>query len=883
MSMTPGRTLAHYTLREKIGEGGMGAVYRATDSRLSRDVAIKVLPEDVAKDAERLARFQREAQLLASLNHPNIAAIHGLEEADGQPFLVLELVEGEDLAQRLSRGAIPIPEALGIARQIAEALEEAHESGIVHRDLKPANIKLTPAGKVKVLDFGLAKAFEPMTGAADDPSLSPTLTAAATRAGVILGTAAYMSPEQARGAVVDKRSDVWAFGCVLLEMITGRGTFSEATVTDTLASVLRSDPDWGALPPGAPAALTRLLRRCLRKDPRQRLRDIGEARVAIDEMLAGGDVQEQAPATAGSGYPRGRWLVPALVAAGLAAAVTAAGMLLVRPSPSGAAIEKYEVVSGDIQVDDPVAPAISPDGRRIVFVKDGGLWLRDLDQIDPRPLSGTNKALRPFWAPDSEWLGFLRDGSLWRISIRGGQAAAIASGVGEFGGGSGLSWGASDRIVFALGGGGLAEVSASGGDPKNLLEPTPGEEGDLHEPWLLPRGAGVLFVAHRLASTADSLYVLADGKRKLLLQLDGQRIGRPVYSPTGHILYHRQAANAGLWAVPFSLSRLETTGEPFLVAPDGSLPTVSDDGTLLYVRGGGGGTRSLVWVGRDGTLEEEVGQPQTRIGHPSISPDGRFVAVMGLENDNGDIWVHDIQRGTHSRLTFTPPMDWEPCWSPDGRQVIFWDGVTRAISSKAADGTGEVKRLVAEDTLDSGNPAMTPDGRTMALWVKTATNKNDIDILPLDGDGKLVPLIHSPANESDPQISPDGNYLAYVSDESGRQEIYLTRFPSAEGKWQVSVSGGDIPRWDPRGTALYYRAGDALMEVALDAGPAPRISSPRKLFTLTTAGSDSYASERFAVAPDGRRFLMVKENNPEGTHVGIVLIHNWLADLRRSD
>ncbi len=334
--------------------------------------------------------------------------------------------------------------------------------------------------------------------------------------------------------------------------------------------------------------------------------------------------------------------------------------------------------------------------------------------------------------------------------------------------------------------------------------------------------------------------------------------------------------------MPFSLSKLETTGEPFLVAPDGGLPTVAADGTLLYVRGGAGGTQRLAWVARDGTIQQEVGQPQSRIGHPVLSPDGRYAAVMGFENDNGDIWIHDLERGTHSRLTFSPAADWDPSWSPDGKRVIYWDGVTRAITSKAADGTGEATRLVKEETLDSGVPSITPDGRTLVLWVKNQTTREDIETLSLEGDGKLVPLIQTPANEMDPQLSPDGRYLAYVSDESAHQEIYLTRFPSAEGKWQVSVAGGDKPRWDPRGGALYYRAGGALMEVAVDTGPAPRIGSPRKLFTITTAGSESYASEQFAVSPDGQRFLMVKEDNPEANRAELVLVHNWLAELHGS-
>ena len=880
MPLQPGQRLAHYEVHEKIGAGGMGEVYRATDTRLSRDVAIKALPDDVARDPERLARFRREAQLLAALNHPNIAAIHGLEEDEEKVFLALELVPGHDLSARIKEGPLPFPEAVGLALQIAEALEDAHEQGIVHRDLKPANIKVTPLGKVKILDFGLAKALEPVPGDGGSASLSPTMTAAATRAGIILGTAAYMSPEQARGTQVDRRADIWAFGCVLLEMLSGRNVFSEPTVSDTLASVLKSEPDWDALPRGTSASMRRLLMRCLQKDPKLRLRDIGEARIALKEILS--SPQDDAVAVAAlPAKATARWgLVAGAIV--LTALATWLAVTLTRPEKPEGLLRRIDLVGEGLQVDLHLMPQISPDGRKVVYANDGRLWIREMDRLEPRALPGTEGSSYPFWSPDSASVGYIHGNDLRRIAIEGGASATITPSVGSFNSAAGLAWGEDGRIVYSRGDTGLMEVQAVGGEPRVLLAPAE-TESDHHQPSQLPDRRGVLFVAHRQATGPDTISVLADGKRKDILSIEKETLFRPIYAPSGHILYRRRGTRAGLWAVPFDLKRLETTGEPFLLEQDADFPSIARDGSLLYVRGATTGLQQLVWISRDGAVEGTMGQPQTRMDSPAISPDGERIAVMAQENENWDIWIHDVTRSTRTRLTFTSAMDWDPAWTADGSRVIFWEGTTRAISWKAADGTGEVERLVDPNLSDSGVPSITSDGSQMVFWARPNQNVDDIWSMPLSGERTPVPLIQSPAREDHPRISPDGSFMAYVSNESGRNEVYLTRFPGGEGKWQVSVTGGTIPRWSPSGDRLFYVELPAanVMEVDVSLTPAVRMSTPRLLFNTKKAEVEMNENTRFDVSRDGKRFLMIKSLRPEGDRPRLVLVDNWMAQIKK--
>jgi Tol biopolymer transport system component len=517
----------------------------------------------------------------------------------------------------------------------------------------------------------------------------------------------------------------------------------------------------------------------------------------------------------------------------------------------------------------------------VVYVSEDRLWVRELSRLEPRELPGTEGARWPVWSPDGQFIAYAKDEGIWKVPVQGGEAAAIAIGVGGIGGAGGLSWGPDGRIVFARGGSGLFEVSSRGGDPRSLRETDEETENDLHNPVFLPDGSGVLYVTHRKATAPDTISVFAGGESKEILQIEDVTLRSPVYSPTGHILYRRMGTKTGLWAVPFSLSRHEATGEPFLVDPEGSDASApSAGGALLFVRGAGSGLRQLVWVSREGVVEGTVGQPQTNIGSPVISPDGRRVAVMGQEDENWDIWIHDVDRGTRTRLTFSSKMDWDPTWMPDGSSVVFWDGETRAISKRAADGTGETERIVAEELDDSGVPTITPDGKTMVFWVERSSDQEDLWVQSLDGEGTPTPLLETAAVEDAPRISPDGRHLAYVSDESGRNEVYLTRFPGGEGKWQVSVNGGQAPVWDRSGDKIFYREKGALMEVDVDTDPTVRLGSPRKLFEAKDADVLIRNFHRFDVAPDGERFIMVQELKQEGVYPSLVLVENWAEEFR---
>jgi hypothetical protein len=864
-----GRVISHFAVSEKLGAGGMGEVYRARDSRLGREVALKVLPEAFALDPERMARFEREAHLLASLNHPNIAAIYGIEDADGVRCLVLELVEGETLLERIYRAPLALEEVLDIARQVAEALESAHERGIIHRDLKPGNIKVTPTGTVKVLDFGLAKVFE-SEAAITDLSHSPTLTTPATRLGVIMGTAAYMSPEQARGREVDKRTDIFAFGCVLFEMLTGRQAFSGETVSDTMASILKLDPEWSRLPASTPPALLRLLRRCLEKDPKLRLRDIGEARIALADPRASAAEAAAAsvPAAAAPFRSRALWLAAAIVLA--AASAFVAWTLKPAATPP---LRKFEVVIvGSTNLLYP--PVISPDGRVLAYVAENQLWVRELDKLEPRAIPSTAGASHPFWSPDSAFLGYLLEGKLWKIPVSGGGAAAIASAGGDFTGGGGVFWGDDGTIVYSRGNTGLFSVSDLGGDAR-LAVPLLEDEADLHKPFVLPGGKGILTVVHGRNRPPDTLVLLAGAQRTVLVRFEGDALWDPSYSPTGHILFSRAGTNSGVWALPFALASLKPTGEPFLILAGASSPSVSRDGTLTFVRGASTGLEQLVWVGLDGKVEAANSQPQPYIGSPRLSPDGSRAAVVS--RDQGlDVWIHDFKRNTRTRLTFDPAIDQSPVWSPNGDQ-IFYANLNHGLAVKTADGTGTVQYLG-----EGESPSLSGDGKYLAFTRDGKDTAADIWYMPLTGERKPVSLLATPASEIQPQISPDGRYLAYVSDESGAPQVYLTRFPSGEGKWQVSVDAGAFPRWSRKGDKLFYRGGARQMtEVAVStAGNAPALGAARRLFNPDTAGVMFEGPFQFDVSPDGRRFLMVREVRQGAERTAITVVQNWFTEFQ---
>ena len=877
MDLASGTSLAQYRLAEKIGEGGMGVVWRAQDTTLGRDVAIKVLPEIFALDPERLERFAREAKILASLSHPNVAAIYGLHESGGIRFLAMELVPGEDLARRLERGALPLDEALHLARQMAEALEAAHDSGVVHRDLKPANVKVSPDGRVKVLDFGLARAFEADT-AGGAPSLSPTLTQRATRAGVILGTAAYMSPEQARGRSVDRRADIWSFGVVLFEMLTGGRLFEGETVSDTLASVLKTEPAWDTLPAATPVPIRRLLRRCLQKDPRRRLRHVGDAILEIDQALAGPAPEDEAipaPAPAAAAPAAGGWrlLVPIVVTAAMAAAAGLFGSrFLQRESPT-LPLRKFEIPVEHLDTEPNRRPLISPDGATLLYFADGRLWLRGLSELKPRPLATGDRSSYPFWSPDAAMVGFFRDGKLWKAPIAGGEAVVVCTLPNAPVGGTGGAWRPDGTIVFSTGSGSLYEVPARGGDARVLHDVDLKVESDFHDPHVLPDGRTLVFVVHRQEG-ADTIAALVNGRRKVLLQMKEQRFSYPTWSPSGHLIYRRTGSGGGIWAAPFSADKVALTGEPFLVAADAGEPSAGADGSLAYFAGEGS-RMHLAWVDRAGQVEGTVGQSQEGIVRPRVSPDGTRVAVSALEVENRDIWIHDLARGTKTRLTFDATPENNPAWTPAGDRVLFsrTESPGANIYIQAADGSG-----TAEKIAEGFGGRVSRDGRMMAYDIGLMGHA-DLMTLDLHGDRTPSRRVETPAAELCPEISPDGQYLAYQSNESGHEEIYVHRFPSGEGRWQVSATGGTLPRWSPKGNELFFVADDDLMVVDVQTQPAFRLGTPKKLFSGRPLNLSSMSD--YDVSPDGRRILVVQREG-SATVPRITAVQNWYREFAGS-
>lgn len=884
------KSISHYEVIEKIGAGGMGEVYRASDPKLGRQVAIKVLPEIFARDAERMARFQREAQLLASLNHPNIGAIYGLEEDGGAHALVLELVEGPTLADRIEASPIPPEQVIPIALQIAEALENAHDRGIVHRDLKPANIKLTPDGQVKVLDFGLAKALEDDREGSGSAMLSqsPTITGGMTGAHVILGTAAYMSPEQARGSAVDRRADIWAFGVILFEMLTGRRLFSGETVSDTLASVLMKETDWGVLPESAPPRLRKLIRRCLEREPRRRLRDIGEARIVLEALAAGAPDDEVGVAAPAGGVGSSK----ARLAIAGALLVFVAGAAVVgwtrKPAVTELPLRKYEIPLGDMDTNLSTGTtlALSPDGSRLAYLSDRRLWIRNFDELEPRMVEGSEGAQKPFWSPDGAWVGFGASGKLWKAPVSGGNAIMLCELPEPFNPAAGGAWRSDGRIVFCTGNSGLLEVGAQGGDPKSILEPEQEVEDDFHNVYNLPGDRGLLLVVHRKEGY-DTIDLLVGGERRRLIQLPDQSLSMPVYSPSGHILYHREPTNPGIWALPFSLDKLETTGEPFLAVPEGALPSAGADGSLVYSRATLRTRTQLMWVDRTGREIGPLGPEEEQVPFPAISPDGRRVAIPVMENENRDIWIFDTVRATKTRLTFDEESETRPCWSPSGENIYYrWGNASDryTIRMRAADGTGQ-----PVDIAKGAFFSVSRDGRFL-VYSSRESGEWNLWYVELGDDGlpagDPVHFVDSKSIEYNPALSPDGRYIAYISDESGREEIYVRRFPEGDGKWQVSVNGGQWPRWKPDGTELYYAEKQKVMAVPVETTASSiRLGSPEALFERAPSGIQLAFGwpDGFDVAADGEKFIIVEaagaEERPQGS-LGITVVQNWFAEFR---
>jgi serine/threonine-protein kinase len=862
----------------------MGEVYRATDTRLGRDVAIKALPADVAHDKERLARFEREAKVLASLNHPNIAAIYGLEEAEGMPFLAMELVEGEDLAERLKRGPLPVGEALGLARQIAEGLEEAHDKGIVHRDLKPANVKVTPEGKVKILDFGLAKAWAAeASGSSPDVSQSPTRTHSGTQAGTILGTAAYMAPEQARGSRVDRRTDIWAFGVVLFEMLAGRPLFGGDTLSDTMVAVLTREPDWKTLPAATPPAIRRLLQRCLERDARRRLQAIGEARLVLEDPGA----SEADRGAAASAPSRRSWpVVAGAILGGLA--LFAAGRLM-RPTSGGGGepVRKVDLALPDLEARPGRMPMLSPDGSRVAYVAAGRLKVRHLDRFESQDLADADAVAYLCWSPDGTQLAYVRQGRAWRVSADGGKPTEVGVVPEDLVGTGGSAWTTDGRVVLAGSDTvGLWELPAAGGAGREILTLDRKAEADLHEVAALPENRGLVFTVHR-ESRADTIGILAGGTRRVLLQMAGEGFRMPVYSPTGHLLYERETTNPGIWALPFSLDRLEPTGAPFLVMPGGSAPSVARDGTLSFVRPEDKPIE-VVRVTRAGVTERLAELPGTsarmlvpvfagpsfRVGAGvSLSPDGGQAALT-LGSAPTRLLVYDLGRGSLSELA-SGVFPFRAVWMPRGDRLVYASSRgARAwnVRSRRADAAGDEERVSTSEEVQVPL-AVSPDGRWV-VYREGSGSKGSILKKPLDGSSPAAPVFASRVNGLGASFSPDGRFLAYEYDDTGRTEIYVRPFPEGEGRFQVSTTGGEVPIWTRSGE-IFYRAKNGVEVVSVTVRGGSLVVSKPTLLIRT--GGDTGLVPEFDVRPDGQSLVMMRTRGADG----VSLVFNLSREIAR--
>ena len=893
MPLSPGTRLGPYEIQSPLGAGGMGEVYRATDSNLKRQVAIKVLPASLAGDAERLARFQREAEVLAALNHPNIAAIYGLERANGQTALLMELVEGRTLADRIAQGAIPMDEALPIAKQIAEALAAAHERGIIHRDIKPANIKVREDGMVKVLDFGLSKATAPTGAMATDLSQSPTITSPAlTEAGVILGTAAYMSPEQARGKGVDTRSDIWGFGCVLYEMLTGQRAFAGQSVSDTLARVIEREPDWARLPTGLSPALRTYVVRCLHKDSRQRVQAIGDVRLALE-----GAFETPGPPTAAPAGVAWRRLALVGVAAIIASSALVGSLTWVGMRQQPPRVSRLQVASsGNSQPSvgyNDRDLAITPDGSRLAYLGNLGtqIFVRALDTLAPVAVF-TGVPLGLFTSPDGQWIGFTdHRGTLKKVAVTGGPAVSLATI--DTAGPAGATWGPDDTIIVATENlaTGLQRVSAAGGSISVLTRANAAKgEADHLWPEMLPGGRAVLFTITALSGGLGAAQVavldLQTGTYRVLLR-GGSHAH---YVPSGHLIYGEAGT---LRAVAFDLARQETRGTPVTVIPDvvtssqgGIDAVVASDGTLAYLSVGGvaGEPRTLVWVDRQGR-ETPIAAPPRPYFLPALSPDGTRLAVFANDQD-GDIWLWDLGRTTLTRLTVVPGRDVVQVWTPDSRRVIFSSERAggRNLFWQAADGSGAVERLT--ESPNTQYPlAVSPDGRQLIFSDEAVQTGIDLMALELDGTRRITPLVRSQFSERNGIISPDGRWLAYEADDSGRFEIYVRPYPDVNtGRSVVSTAGGTKPIWARSGQELIYVSPTgALMRVGVVRGASWMATTPALVVNEGYFTNPVWWGRSYDVSPDGQRFLMIKEGGTDRTaaSTSLIVVQHWVEELKR--
>jgi serine/threonine-protein kinase len=920
VTLGSGHRIGPYEITGSIGAGGMGEVYRAHDARLNRDVALKVLPDGVAADPDRLPRFRREAQLLASLNHQNIAAIHGLEEdaRDGslRTALVLELVDGPTLADRLASGALPIDEALRIAAQVANALEAAHDRGIIHRDLKPANIKIRSDGVVKVLDFGLAKAFDgDVASQAGSATLSPTLTSPAmTRAGVIIGTAAYMAPEQARGKAVDKRADIWAFGVVLFELLAGQRLFASDEVSDTLAFVLTKEPNWAALPPTTPASLRRLLRRCLEKDRARRLADIADARLDIEDALqdlAGGSSAAIAAPNERS-EPHWRrvvpWTVAAAALAGLAATIAVWAPWRDTPPPAPVRVQAALGANAMLSAATP-ALAMSPDGAMLAIVARPLsilstrtlLFARRLDRLDAQPLAGTEGAFLPFFSPDGEWIAFFADGSLKKIPSNGGAIVSICAVASPRGG----SWGADNSIVFASADG-ISRVAAAGG-PIDRLSVVQKGGAVPSSPQILPGGRAVLYLEAASSVDPNNAAVvvarpLPSGDPKVVLRGGGVM---PRYVETGHLTIVRGGT---MFAVPFDVNALEARGSPVPVADNittiagvGAVASLSSKGLLAYQPrvSTSAAQGPVVWLDRSGATTPLRSTPSVW-GFPRFSPDGKRLALVIDDGRQMDVWVYEWERDILTRVTSDPASDVAPVWTPDGTRLVFASSRGNNVSNlywQRADGTGEAQRLT-DSPIAQLPDSFHPDGRHLTFHQgDPSVGRQEIGMLTLEGDdahgwkaGATTTLVGGPFLKANARFSPDGRWLSYSSFDSGRFEIYVQPFPGPGGRVQVSSDGGNLALWSATKNEIYFAGNQQQRMMVASFTIAGNVFTPAKAQPWTEARFSmappiAAFGPGFDLHPDGRRFAVapaVNQGNAGGQSPStIVLVFNLFDELRR--
>jgi eukaryotic-like serine/threonine-protein kinase len=875
--LEPGDAVGPYEVLEFLGAGGMGQVYRARDSRLNREVALKVRSEAVGPDSERFARFTREAQVLASLNHPHIAAIYGFEEADGIQALVLELVAGTTLVDRIGGSPIPVPEALAIAKQIADGLEAAHNRGIVHRDLKPANITVRADGTVKILDFGVAKALDGSYGAGESAPGCLDTSGTTTSSSALAGTAAYMSPEQALGLGVDTRSDIWAFGCVLYEMLTGRQAFGGGTAQEALAAVLTADPDWDAIRADVPADVGRLLRGCLEKDRDRRLLDMAAVHAAIEDA---------ARASAGATGRRARLVMWTLTALAAAAVVGAAWLRYAAQTAAPPAAPNIRRLLIGLPDGRPLARAasmplgvghgslaIAPDGTRVVYVmeRDGvtQLFLRALDALEADPIPNTEGAFGPFFSPDGKWIGFFARNRLQKVAVGGGAPIDLAAASNPYGG----SWGTDGTILFAADEGRRpTRIRDTGGAAERIAMRD--DRGSWTRPDLLPGGKAAI-VSHAMNVGVLSL---ATGEYRTLVENAGD--GR--YAPSGHLIFARAGV---LLAAPFDPARLVITGPPAVVLEDVRMEgqrivaqaAFSQDGTLIYVPGAAANSATRpIWVDRGGAVEP-VGMPPRTYRSFSLSPDGTRLAIV-VSDPGNDIWVQDLIRGTSMRLT-SRGNNVQPIWTPDGSRIVFTERTDGGATPfwVPADGTGVPEPIFARDHR-GGVFSVSPSGDLAAFHSRGGVTGMDLFVRPLNPVERAQPFLRTPFTEVGPRFSPDGRWIAYASDESGQYEVYVRPYPPGPGKWQVSTDGGEEGIWSRDGTELFYRNGSRWMAAPVTLAPGFRSGVPQRLFEgpYVNVGGMSYDVTR-----DGRRFLLLQPASERApvTHLNVVL--NWFEQVKQ--